>query len=50
MPRQGNRFAAIIGRSGELRPWLTESEGRIVVNTTALLRDYDRTKYKRNPQ
>jgi SAM-dependent methyltransferase len=46
IPRQGNCFAMIAQRTGELQPWLMQTDKGIEVNLAYLGQNYDASKYK----
>jgi ubiquinone/menaquinone biosynthesis C-methylase UbiE len=47
IPKQGNCFAMIARRTGQLQPWLTRTETGVEVNLEFLGKMYDTTKYRR---
>lgn len=47
MPKQGNSFALIARRTGNLQPWLTRNGKEIDVNMDYIRQNYDATKYKK---
>jgi SAM-dependent methyltransferase len=46
IPKQGNCFAMIARRSGELQPWLFRTADGIEVNLDYIRQNYDASKYK----
>jgi SAM-dependent methyltransferase len=50
MPRQGNCFAMIARKTGELQPWLCLKDGEIEVSLDYVRAAYEPEKYRRGPK